>query len=185
MDSKANFLPINTTQIWQPGSYDGGNSADTIGYLINYIPIIFNNNSANNKADAAIANLTVAGNISQVLNATNNGFYTINGTSLVSNGTYVMKSGRTTGVTTSTVTDTNASVKVCYVGFIICTKWAVFNDQIIVNNTNQAFLQGGDSGSAVWDMNNGTFVGLAFAGSTTQAIVNKQENIVGPLRITI
>jgi hypothetical protein len=43
-------------------------------------------------------------------------------------GDSVRKSGRTTGVTTNTVFDTDATVKVWYTS----SKWAIFYDQILV-----------------------------------------------------
>lgn len=183
MDGAGNFLPYRAA-IYQPGPADGGMIGNTIGHLASYLYIIFNNNNANNKADAAISDLIVPGNIGTELNATNDGFYTINGTTGITNGDIVRKSGRTTGVTTDTVIDTNASVKVCYFGnFLYCSKWAVFNDQIIVDNSGGSFAQPGDSGSAVDE--NGKFVGLVFAGSNTLTVVEKQENILGMLGVTI
>ncbi len=174
MDNNANFLPIGTP-IWQPGKYDGGTSDDEIGKLHNYIHIEFNNESANNYADAAISNLTVGGNQGIVLNKNNDGFYTINGSTNVSIGETVRKSGRTSGVTTNKVIDTNASVKVFY-----DNNWAIFKEQILVR---QPFIRGGDSGSAV--DKNGRFVGLAFAGSNIVAVVNKAEHVINGLGISI
>ncbi|MBU3966097.1 MAG: S1 family peptidase [Euryarchaeota archaeon] len=176
LDSRNRFLPKVTTPIYQPGVYDGGNNGDTIGYLYNYIPISFNNNRANNKADAAIATLTILGNVGDVLDADNINFYHISGTVTANVGDTVRKSGRTTDVTTGIVTSTSASVKVSYGG-----KWALFKDQIVVGTPG--FSAGGDSGSAV-DIN-GKFTGLLFAGSNTVTIVNKESNIIEQLGITI
>ncbi|CAG0951921.1 MAG: hypothetical protein OIN86_17560 [Candidatus Methanoperedens sp.] len=175
LNSQTKFLPIGTP-IYQPGVYDGGNSANTIGSLFKYININFNKYSANNKADAAIATLTIPGNVGDVLDADNVGMYKITGTITVTPRDAVRKSGRTTGVTTGEVSDTVATVKVSYGG-----KWAVFKDQIVVSTPG--FSAGGDSGSAV--DKDGKFVGLLFAGSSTVTIVNKASNIVGQLGITI
>jgi hypothetical protein len=177
MDSNAKFVPIGT-ETWQPGKYDGGTSNDMIGYLYKYINIVFNRIRANNYADAAISTLTVAegGITGEVLNETNTGFYTINGTTTVSIGDTVRKSGRTTNVTTNTVKDTSATVKVYYTS----TKWAIFRDQILVN---QPFSAGGDSGSAV-DKDE-KFVGLVFAGSSEVSVVCKTKYIVEGLGIKI
>lgn len=175
LNSQTKFLPIGTP-IYQPGVYDGGNSANTIGSLYKYININFNKYSANNKADAAIATLTIPGNVGDVLDADNVGMYKITGTITVTPRDAVRKSGRTTGVTTGEVSDTVATVKVSYGG-----KWAVFKDQIVVSTPG--FSAGGDSGSAV--DKDGKFVGLLFAGSSTVTIVNKASNIVGQLGITI
>lgn len=171
------FLSLNKPiPIYQPGVYDGGNAANTVGYLYKYIPIKFGSTTANNYADAAIATTIVSNYSDAVLDKYNTGLYYINGVTTVNIGDDVRKSGRTTGVTNNTVIDTLASVKVSGYG----GKWAVFKDQIIVN---QPFLQGGDSGSAV-DKNN-QFVGLAFAASNTIAVVCKQQYIVSGLDVII
>lgn len=175
MDSRAKFVPIGT-ETWQPGKYDGGRRADTIGYLHKYINIVFNKIRASNYADAAISKLTAEGVAGEVLNETNTGFYTIKGTTTVSNGDIVRKSGRTSNVTTSTVKDTSATVRVYYTS----TKWAIFRDQILVN---QPFSAGGDSGSAV--DKDGQFVGLVFAGSETVAVVCKANYVISGLGIAI
>ncbi len=175
MDSNANFVPIGTAA-WQPGGYDGGLSSNTIGRLYKYIPIRFNSFFANNYADAAIATLTVSGNKTSILNAANNGFYTISGSTTVSTGDTVRKSGRSSGVTTNTVNSQSASVRVYYTN----SKWAIFKDQIIVN---QPFIQAGDSGSSV--DKDGKFVGLVFAGSDTIGVVCKAKYIISGLGITV
>ena len=175
LDSSANFVAIGTPT-WQPGKFDGGTSNDTIGALYKYIPITFNKIRANNYADAAISTLTVNGSQGSILNETNDGFYTINLTTEVSIGDKVRKSGRTTGVTTNNVTNTQASVKVYYTS----SKWAIFKDQILVR---QPFSAGGDSGSAV--DKEGKFVGLLFAGSDTITVVNKAKYIISGLGISI
>lgn len=175
MDNNANFVRKGTAT-WQPGGADGGDAGDAIGALYKYIPIRFYSNSANNYADAAISTLKAEGIKASVLNGTNNGFYTITGTTEVIPGDVVRKSGRTTGVTVSTVSSTTASVKVYYTRL----KWALFKDQILVN---QPFIQAGDSGSAV--DKDGKFAGLVFAGSDTIAVVNKAKYITSGLGISI
>ncbi|KCZ71178.1 hypothetical protein ANME2D_03210 [Candidatus Methanoperedens nitroreducens] len=177
LNGRSKFLPIGTP-ILQPGKYDGGTSDNEIGKLHKYIPITFNNLRANNYADAAISTLVVNGTKGEVLDETDNGFYTISGTTEVLKGDTVRKSGRTTGVTTNTVQDTQASVRVSY-----GNKWAIFRDQIIVNHINQPFSKPGDSGSAV--DKDGKFVGLVFAGSDTISVVNKAKYITSGLGISI
>jgi len=175
MDSRAKFVKIGT-EIWQPGKYDGGTSEDKIGVLYKYIPIRFLSTRANNYADAAIATLEVEGMEGEVLNETNDGFYTISGTTEVSIGNSVRKSGRTTNVTTNTVKDTSATVKVYYT----YAKWAIFKDQILVA---QPFARGGDSGSAV--DKEGEFVGLVFAGSDIVTVVCKAKRIIEGLGVAV
>lgn len=177
MDSSANFVVIGTPT-WQPGKYDNA-TPNPIGYLKNYIPITFNKIRAKNYADAAISTLTVNGSQGSILNETDSGFYTISDTTEVVNGNTVRKSGRTTGVTSNVVTNTEASVKVYY----SISKWAIFKDQILVSHVNQPFSAPGDSGSAV--DKGGKFVGLLFAGSNTITVVNKAKYIISGLGISI
>jgi len=177
MNSKAQFLPLGTA-VLQPGTYDGGTIEDKVGELHKYIKITFGP-KGKNYADAAIAKITINANgylAGEVLDGDNQNTYTINGTTEVGVGEYVRKSGRTTEVTTNTVFDTNATVKVWYT----LSKWAIFYDQILVK---QPFIQSGDSGSPV--DKDGKFVGLAFAGSSTTAIVCKAKYIINGLGITI
>ena len=174
MNSKANFLPIGTPTL-QPGTYDGGTDTDKVGELYNYIKITFGP-KGKNYADAAISILTTNEYLPyEVLGSDNIATYTINGTTEVSVGDTVEKSGRTTGVTESTVTDTSATVKVYYAS----GKFAIFYDQILVK---QPFLDSGDSGSLV--DKGGAFVGLGFAGSSTTAVVCKAKYIIQGLGIS-
>jgi len=175
MNSKAQFLPLGTA-VLQPGTYDGGTVEDKVGELYKYIKITFGP-KGKNYADAAIAKITTSDYlVGEVLDSDNQNTYTISGTAEVSIGDSVRKSGRTTGVTTNTVFDTDATVKVWYT----LSKWAVFYDQILVN---QPFIDSGDSGSPV--DKGGVFVGLAFAGSSTTAVVCKVKYIISELGITI
>jgi hypothetical protein len=175
MNSKAQFLPLGTAVI-QPGSYDGGSVSDKVGELYKYINIVFGP-KGKNYADAAIAKITINDYlVSEVLGSDNQNTYTISGMAEVSVGDTVRKSGRTTGVTTNTVIDTNATVKVWYTQ----SKWAIFYDQILVS---QPFVDNGDSGSPV--DKDGAFVGLVFAGSNNMAVVCKAKYIINGLGINI
>ena len=178
MNSKAQFLPLGTA-VLQPGTYDGGTAEDKVGELYKYITIVFGP-KGRNYVDAAIALITVPPSeylVDEVLGSDNQNTYIISGTTDdVHVGDYVRKSGRTTGVTINTVYDTNATVKVWYTN----SKWAVFYDQILVN---QPFIESGDSGSPV--DKGGKFVGLVFAGSSTVAIVCKAKYIVSGLGVEI
>jgi len=175
MNSKARFLPLGTATL-QPGTYDGGAIEDKVGELYKYIKITFGP-KGKNYADAAIAKITISAYlVGEVLDSDNQNTYKINGTTEVDIGDIVRKSGRTTGVTTNTVFDTSATVKVWYT----LSKWAVFYDQILVH---QPFIESGDSGSPV--DKDGAFVGLAFAGSSTIAVVCKAKYIIARLGVTI
>lgn len=180
------FLALGTTIIIQPGSLDGGRtSANRVGALAKYIPIKFSKQKApfKNYADAAIASIdsTVARNSGDQLGSDNASFYTVSGVPTALNqGDSVRKSGRTTGVTTSTVALTNASIWIDYGG----GNKALFEEQVLVNQSlSQPFIQSGDSGSCV--DKDGKFVGLAFAGSSSYAIVCKASYITTGLGISV
>ncbi|MGB9758342.1 MAG: hypothetical protein ACP5KW_10380 [Thermoproteota archaeon] len=175
MDSKAKFLPMGTPTL-QPGTYDGGTDADKVGELYSYIKITFGP-KGKNYADAAISLLTTTEYLPyEILGNDNQDTYKISGTTDVSVGDVVRKSGRTTGVTENIVTDASASVKVWYAP----GKFAIFYDQILVQ---QPFLDSGDSGSLV--DKGGAFVGLGFAGSSSVAVVCKAKYIVQGLGISV
>jgi len=176
MNRHARFLKPGTA-VLQPGTYDGGNINDKVGELYRYIPITFGP-KGRNYADAAIAKVVneIECRVGEVLGSDNRNTTVISGITDVRIGETVSKSGRTTGVTSNTVSDTSATVKVWYTS----GKWAAFYDQILVN---QPFLDSGDSGSAVYK--DGKFVGLAFAGSSEIAVVCKAQYITQGLGISI
>lgn len=174
LDLANNFLPAGTPII-QPGSYDGGTLANSVGTLQSYIPIKFTGRTPN-YADAAIANIAADVDALPGTQFGESGDYLVSGTTIVTAGDNVRKSGRTSGVTQSIVYLTNASVTVDYGG----GKRAYFVDQIIVY---QPFSQSGDSGSVV--DKGGKFVGLVFAGSTSYSIVCKASYIIEGLGIAV
>ena len=88
----------------------------------------------------------------------------------------VKKSGRTTGLTRSSVSGLNATVSITYdnecAGGTAFTKR--FTGQIVVTNRGSKFLNSGDSGSLMVEdvATNPRAVGLLFAGSSSTAIAN-------------
>ena len=170
------FLDIGTTVI-QPGSGDGGRSGARVGELENYMPIDFDP-GAENYADAAIGIIDDGVDASYGEQFDEGGNYWVEGWTGVSIGDTVRKSGRTTGVTTGQVINTNISVWVEYDGHV-----AYFVDQIAVAQDNWSFSGPGDSGSAV--DKNGEFVGLIFAGSENYAFINKAQHIINGLGIAV
>ncbi len=94
----------------------------------------------------------------------------------------VKKSGRTTGLTRSTVSGLNATISVSYenecAGSTVFT--ATFTGQILVANKRSKFLAGGDSGSLMVEdvSNNPRAVGLLFAGSNTIAVANPIDEVL-------
>jgi len=90
-------------------------------------------------------------------------------------GMDVIKSGRTTGITTGTVRAVHATVQVDMGD----GEEAVFHDQIIATPMSQ----GGDSGALVLD-NQKKAVGLLFAGSDKTTVFNRIQNVMEQLDIT-
>ena len=96
----------------------------------------------------------------------------------------VKKSGRTSGLTRSSVAGLNATVSVTYenecAGGTAFTK--TFTGQIIVNNRvkGKSFLAGGDSGSLMIEdvATNPKAVGLLYAGSSAYAIANPIDEVL-------
>jgi hypothetical protein len=88
----------------------------------------------------------------------------------------VKKSGRTTGLTRSTISGLNASVSVSYenecAGGAAFTK--TYSGQILVKNNGSRFLNSGDSGSLMVEdvTTDPRAVGLLFAGSSSIAVAN-------------
>ena len=91
-------------------------------------------------------------------------------------GQAVKKSGRTTGLSRSSVSGLNATVSVAYenecAGGSAFTK--TFTGQIVIRNRGSRFLNSGDSGSLMVEdvSTHARAVGLLFAGSSQSAIAN-------------
>ncbi len=181
--------------ILQPGPHDGGTSADQIGTLEQFIPVGFEGSSSpgcsplaslmrlfgpakplinepgNNTVDCAIAKPLSADLVNpDILKI---GIPTGVGTATL--GTQVQKSGRTTGLTTDQITQIDVTVSVDYGG-----KIATYKNQLMAG----AMSQGGDSGSAVLDMNK-QVVGLLFAGSNTTTIMNPIQFVLDALQVQL
>jgi hypothetical protein len=182
--------------ILQPGPHDGGTSADRIATLEQFIPIDFSTSSVpgcsplsflmrlfgssptsqinepgNNTVDCAIAK-PLSDNLvdPDILNI---GIPTGAGSATL--GTPVQKSGRTTGFTQDQITQIDVMVSVNYGGPI-----AIFKNQLMAG----AMSKGGDSGSAVLDMDK-QVVGLLFAGSDTTTIMNPIQLVLEALQVQL
>ncbi len=88
----------------------------------------------------------------------------------------VIKSGRTTGVTTGKIEQTDVTVRVSFGK----GRSALFSDQLISSPMSMS----GDSGAAVLNTNN-DIVGLLFAGSSNTTIINRIQNIFNLLDLTV
>ena len=182
--------------ILQPGPYDGGTSSDQIGTLEQFVPVGFGvsvsgclsltallrllgllptpkiNEPGNNTVDCAIAKPVSPDLVDP--NILNIGVPAGVGTATL--GTQVQKSGRTTGYTQDQISQIDVTVSVSYGG----TNIAVFKNQLMAG----AMSQGGDSGSAVLDMDK-KVVGLLFAGSDTTTIMNPIQFVLDALQVQL
>ncbi len=173
--------------VLQPGSLDGGNAPDdAIGHLVDFEEIKFctlgGMSCPNNRIDAAIAGVTEK----SVGRATpSDGYGTPRIESVTANlMTKVQKYGRTTGLTTGTVSGVFATVNVDYrVGI------ARFVDQIIITGTSGEFSGPGDSGSLVVTKGSGSAdrrpLGLLFGGSRLTTIVSPIDLVLDRFGVTI
>ncbi len=194
--------------ILQPGSYDGGDDADVVGYLERYVPIEMENTERvsmfgrgitkllnfvmnlftpsvrgkpkyrvkmvrqgrENLVDCAVATPVnsdiIRGDIIDIGK--------VAGVNKVELGTWVQKSGRTSGLTSGRVRTLDAMVTVEMGN----GETAVFTDQIVID----ASSQGGDSGSLVLDEHNKA-VGLLFAGSEEATICNPIMAVLNALKV--
>jgi len=192
--------------ILQPGPFDGGSfPQDHIANLTQFVPISFegepsecpfanavisvfnlgceiiNSNTryraakvqaADNLVDAAIATPLNAADVQdEILD-----IGSIQGTAQGELGMAIKKSGRTTGFTTGEILQVDVTADVQYGGGRI----ARFTDQLLAG----AMSQGGDSGSAVLNDNNG-LIGLLFAGSDTTTIINRIEHVFSALGVSL
>ena len=160
--------------------------AAVIGNLWSYVPITISRN-ASNTVDAAIAKLAIQTEVTTAVPGSCGGYSPA--TSLVgpATGLLVKKCGRTTGLTTGSVTAINANVIISY-----DTGQARFTGQVVVTGTNKsAFSDGGDSGSLIVmntpndPANNNKPVALLFAGSPSTTIGNPIGLVLGALGVTI
>ena len=101
----------------------------------------------------------------------------------------VKKSGRTTGLSRSSVSGLNATISVTYdnecAGGTAFTK--TFTGQIVTANNGSRFLNSGDSGSLMVEdiATNPRAVGLLYAGSSTSAIANPIGQVLSFLGATM
>jgi hypothetical protein len=191
--------------ILQPGPHDGGTLADQIATLEEFVPInfgtdgptcpiatgladvfnglaqifgsrhrmrAFQENPEMNLVDAAIARPLstdlVEKRILEIGKPQGVGEGTL--------GLRIRKSGRTTGLTSGEITQVDATVRVGYGA----GNTATFTDQLIAGPMSS----GGDSGSAVLD-EDGRVVGLLFAGSSSTTVINRIQNVLDALNVSV
>jgi hypothetical protein len=159
--ARENKAPLGS-QVLQPGLYDTGcafSPANVFGSLSAYEPIVFST-GASNRIDAAIATTTTA---SLGTATPPNGYGQPSSlTQAAAPGLPVQKYGRTTSLTSGTVTAINGIVNVGY-----SAGTARFVDQVFVE-AQKPLLKPGDSGSLLVTANAGANpVGLLFAGGSS------------------
>jgi hypothetical protein len=103
-------------------------------------------------------------------------------------GQAVKKTGRTTGLSRSSVSGLNATVNIAYSTECAGTSYNVqYTGQILIENRGSKFLAAGDSGSLMVEdiASNPRAVGLLYAGSSTIAIANPIQDVLSGLGISI
>ncbi|MFL7794688.1 MAG: hypothetical protein AB8I69_21265 [Anaerolineae bacterium] len=190
--------------ILQPGVADGGTADDHIAKLADYVSIDFGTSEPEcsiaefitktlnyvagafgsshqlqavkktpgvNRVDAALARPLSPDLVkNEILN-----IGVPIGVGAVTLGMDVQKMGRTTGHTTGKITQIDVTVQIDYDG-----PTALFSGQIIASPMSQ----GGDSGSAVLDMDK-RVVGLLFAGSDAATIINPIGEVFSALNVEL
>ena len=192
--------------ILQPGSFDGGVLNDTIGSLERFVEIFFDSDGGGgipdlppgcsipfsslvlslfkkgeivpqmgpNLVDAAIAMPTNNEDVEARIEGFEN-YPTASREAEI--GMIVTKYGRTTQLTQGTVQQLGATVQVQYGDGLIAT----FEDQVLTS----AMSEGGDSGSIVLDQATGDVVGLLYAGSPQITVLNRFQNVIDELDISL
>lgn len=175
--ARENYAAIGE-DINQPGLYDTKcalNTADKIADLSDFEPIKFD--GSDNYIDAAIAQFSTTNFTCATLST----YYGLPGATIVSPavGLAIKKVGRTTSLTTGTITAINVTVNVGYTHGT-----GKFVGQFM---TSTKFTKSGDSGSLVVTNNTSEYpVGLLFAGTKTgQAICNPIGTVLSRFSATI
>ena len=100
----------------------------------------------------------------------------------------VKKSGRTTGLTRSSVSGLNATISVGYSDECAGGSFTKqFTGQIVIKNNGSRFLNSGDSGSLMVEdvTTNPRAVGLLYAGSSSVAIANPINDVLSHLGVSM
>ena len=187
--ARTNRAIIGETII-QPGLIDqipgcSKDQADAVANLSDFVPISFRRN-VSNVIDAAIAQVQAGQvdpsgsilNIGEISNATAAPFVGMN----------VKKNGRTTGMTTGTVTAIDVTVRIQYdrqCGITSLPQVATFTGQIMIEPG--AFSDAGDSGSLIVEncSSHPRSVGLLFAGSGSNTIANPIGDVLSGLGVSM
>jgi len=145
--------------ILQPGSLDRGTARDVIGTLFSYVKLI---NGID--VDAALVEPINENDLDEWILEIGE----VKDVREPVVGLEVLKSGRTTGLTSGRIISTNATINIRYDMGVLTLK-----DQILTTK----MVEGGDSGSFLVDKQN-NIVGLICAGSSTVSVANKIQNVI-------
>ena len=103
-------------------------------------------------------------------------------------GQAVKKSGRTTGLTRSSISGLNATINVGYTDECAGNSFNVtYHGQILIGNKGSRFLNSGDSGSLMVEdvATNPRAVGLLYAGSSSIAVANPIDDVLSHFDVTM
>jgi hypothetical protein len=103
-------------------------------------------------------------------------------------GQAVKKSGRTTGLTRSSISGLNATITVGYTDECAGSDLTVqYTGQILIGNKGSRFLNSGDSGSLMVEdvATNPRAVGLLYAGSSSIAIANPIGDVLNHFHVSM
>ena len=162
--------PQKGEYIRQPAYTDNGKVSDSIGVLEDYVEMSF---PGPNEVDCALVKIKVD---SLPIIA---GLDVPAGITSPVKGHAVSKSGRTSGITTGTVTDTDVTIQVNYSNNPAAPIMATMTGQILTT----PMMQPGDSGSVMLDGDK--VVALGFAGSDQVSIATPIIKVMDALRINI
>jgi hypothetical protein len=142
----------------QPGRLDGGDpERDVLFELLDFVPIDFRGGF--NRVDVAVARVLDFSSVyTSILNIGG-----VTGKRVPGVGETVTKMGRSTGLTSGTVTDDSATLQVEF-----DTGTALFTDVLIARGSG--IIRAGDSGSPVLT-SDGKFAGLVFAGNDDGSVL--------------
>jgi hypothetical protein len=170
--------------VCQPGPADGGACPDDqVAILERFVPLTMG--GAVNYVDCATA-WAWPDRVRKDLLYMSNGqpaFFPLSSRPVTGQlGMAVGKTGRTTQVTSGSITGIGASMWVNYGN----GRSAFFEDQISIQAGSGDFSAGGDSGSSIWTWNTTRSpVGLLFAGGGGVTFANKIERVLTALDISI
>jgi hypothetical protein len=157
--------------IYQPGPADGGQEYPRLGVLWRYVPLDLSA-SGENSVDAALCRPDGPAMVEVSIL----GIGLVTGIARVELDSSVMKSGRSTGVTTGKVRAMDATLQVYLDG----GRRGRFTDQIVCTRMGES----GDSGSLGVTANRKAF-GLLFAGSSNTTVFNRMEHVLRQLSVDL